>query len=302
MVRKLVECIPNFSEGRRLEVIAAIVEVIQSVPNVLVLDHSSDPDHNRSVITFVSSPEGVSEAAFRSIQKAAELINMKNHQGEHPRIGATDVVPFVPISAVTMDECVALARELGRRVGETLNIPVYLYEAAAMRPARQRLEYIRRGGYEILKQAIANDPERKPDFGPTRMGSAGATAIGARTPLIAFNVYLTTDNVNVARAIARKIRESSGGFPHVKAIGRLVGGRAQVSINFTDCTRASIAEVLEAIRLEAGQLSLDVHHTELVGLMPLGALVDVARRYLQLDSFSSEQVLETRLYSVLDAE
>lgn len=299
MVDQLVECVPNFSEGRRLEVVDSIVEAIQSVPGVLLLNRSSDSDHNRSVITFAGSPESVSQAAFRSIQVAAESINMDEHAGQHPCIGATDVVPFVPLRGLTMADCVDLACELGKRVGEELKIPVYLYEAAAIRPERQRLENIRRGGYHKLKTAILSEPDRQPDFGPSKLGHAGATVIGARKLLTAFNVYLTTTDVRIAQKIARAIRQSSGGFPAVKAIGVLVGGHAQVSINFTDHTQTAIPQVIEVIRREASLLGTKILRAELIGLMPVDALLEVARHYLQLDSFSPDRILETRLYSAL---
>ncbi|MBL8166191.1 MAG: glutamate formimidoyltransferase [Anaerolineae bacterium] len=297
MSAKLVECIPNFSEGRRPEVVDAIVSAIQSIEDVRLLDRSSDSDHNRSVITFVGTPDVVVEAAFAGIREAAQHINLDAHQGAHPRIGATDVVPFVPLSGVTLEDCVLLARQLGKRVGEELGIPVYLYEAAATRPDRTNLENIRRGEYEALKDAITTDPNRAPDYGPARLGSAGATVIGARAPLIAFNVYLTTDDVSIAKKIAAAVRHSSGGFHHVKGLGLLVDGRAQVSMNLTDYTRTPIARVVETIRREAQRYGVAVHHSELVGLIPQAALVDAARWYLQLDQFTPDQVLETRLFA-----
>jgi glutamate formiminotransferase len=295
MKNQLVECIPNFSEGRRTEVIDAIANAIEAVPGVLLLDRSSDRDHNRSVMTFVGSPEAVCEAAFYAITKAAELINLEDHQGQHPRIGATDVVPFVPLKNITIEKCVGLARILGLRVGQELNIPVYLYEAAATYPDRTNLENIRRGNYEGLKSAIQTDPARLPDFGPAQLGPAGATVIGARAPLIAFNVYLTTDDVEIARKIAVTVRHSSGGLRFVKALGLLVNGRAQVSMNLTDFTQTPVAQVMEMIRREAARYGTAVHHSELVGMIPQMALIDAARWYLQLDQFSLDQILETRL-------
>jgi glutamate formiminotransferase/formiminotetrahydrofolate cyclodeaminase len=295
----LVECVPNFSEARRPQVVAAIAEAIRSVEGVWILDQHSDVDHNRSVITFVGSPAAVEEAAFRAIAKAAELIDLEQHRGEHPRIGATDVVPFVPIAGVTMDECVEMARRLGKRVGEELDIPVYLYERAATRPERQNLENIRRGQYEGLKQEILTNSERQPDFGPARLGPAGATVIGARPFLIAFNVYLTTDEVAIAEKISKAIRHSSGGLRYVKALGMLVDGRAQVSMNLTDFHKTPLARVVEMIRREAARYGVGIHHSELVGLIPQEALVDAAVWYLQLDQFEPRQVLETRLSEVL---
>jgi glutamate formiminotransferase len=295
MSKQLVECIPNFSEGRRIEVVDAIVNSIASIPGIFVLDRSSDPDHNRSVITFVGSPEAVSEAAFCAIAKSAELIDLEKHQGQHPRIGAADVVPFVPLRNVTIQECVELARDLAERVGRDLNIPVYLYEAAATHPNRVNLENIRRGNYDELKDTIRTDPARRPDFGPAQLGSAGATVIGARAPLIAYNVYLTTDDVEIARNIARAVRHSSGGFRFVKALGLLVDGRAQVSMNLTDFTRTPVARVMEQIRREAVRYGTSIHHSEVIGMIPQQALMDAAIWYLQLDQFSPDQILETRI-------
>ncbi len=299
--KRLVECVPNFSEGRRQEVIDAIVGAIKSVPNVWILDVESDPDHNRSVVTCVGEPEAALEAMFRAIAKAAELINLDEHQGEHPRIGATDVVPFIPLRGVTMEECVALARQLGQRVGEELGIPVYLYEAAATRPDRENLANIRKGEYEGLKEAIKTDPNREPDFGPRELGSAGATVIGAREFLIAFNVYLNTDDVKIAKRIARAVRHSSGGLRYVKALGMLVGGQAQVSMNLTNFKKTPIFRVVELIRREAARYGCTITHTELVGLTPQQAMLDVAQWYLQLDGFSASQVLENRLAEVVAA-
>ncbi|MBN2471194.1 MAG: glutamate formimidoyltransferase, partial [Anaerolineae bacterium] len=224
----LVECVPNFSEGRRPEVVAQIVEAIESIPGTTVLDKSSDADHNRTVVTFVGAPEAVEQAAYEAIATAARLINLDEHRGEHPRLGATDVVPFIPLRGVTMDDCVQMARRVGQRVGQELNIPVYLYEEAATRPERQNLAHIRKGEYEGLKASIGQDPAREPDYGPMQVGPAGATVIGARSFLVAFNVYLNTDNVETANRIARAVRHSGGGLAYVKAMGVLVEGQAQV--------------------------------------------------------------------------
>ncbi|NOZ00186.1 MAG: glutamate formimidoyltransferase [Chloroflexi bacterium] len=297
MPAPLVECIPNFSEARRPEVVDQIAAAVTSVEAVRLLDRSSDMDHNRTVLTFVGPPEDVAEAAFRAIKTAAGLIDLDEHTGEHPRIGATDVVPFVPLSDVTMDECVALAQRLGQRVGEELGIPVYLYEYAAMRPERVNLAKIRKGEYEALKEEMGVDPARDPDFGPRQVGPAGATVIGARDPLVAFNVYLTTDDVGIAKKIARAVRHSSGGLRFVKAMGVLVEGRAQVSMNLTNFRKTPVARVVEMIRREAVRHGVGVHHSELVGLIPQEALTDAAVWYLQLDQFEKDQVLETRLYA-----
>ncbi len=297
-MKPLVECVPNFSEGRRPEVVEAIVDAVRGVAGAIVLDYSSDADHNRSVLTFVGTPEAVEQAAFAAIRTAASLIDMTRQQGEHPRIGATDVVPFIPIRGVSMQDCVQIARRLGRRVGEELGIPVYLYEQAATRPEREDLANLRRGEYEGLREAIQRDPERAPDFGPAELGRAGATVIGARAPLIAYNVYLNTDNIEAANRIARAIRHSSGGLRYVKALGLEVNGRAQVSMNLTDHTRTPIHRVQEMIRVEAARMGYQISHSELIGLIPNQALIDAARWYLQLDLFAPEQVLEQRLQAV----
>lgn len=291
----VVECVPNFSEGRRQAVIDALVQSVETVDGVALLDVHSDPDHNRTVITFAGGPEPVLEAAFASIRTAAQHIDMEAQQGQHPRIGAADVVPLVPLAGTSLEECAALARRLGARVGDELGIPVYLYEAAASRPDRVNLADVRRGGYEGLKVAVQSDPERQPDYGPARLGKAGAVAVGARLPLIAYNVYLNTDDVTVAQKIAESIRYSGGGLAHVKALGLLVKGRAQVSMNLTDYTRTPIPRVMEMIRSEAARYGVAVQSSELVGLVPQAALIDAARWYLQLDDLSADQILEERL-------
>jgi glutamate formiminotransferase len=298
-MRKIVECVPNFSEGRRKEVINQITEAIASVPNAHVLDVQSDADHNRTVVTFVGQPEAVEETAFRGIEKAAELIDMDLHRGEHPRMGAADVVPFVPIKNVTMEDCVAIARRLGERVGRELGIPVYLYEEAATRPERRNLANVRRGEYEGIKAEIETKPERAPDFGPRQLGRAGATAIGARPPLIAFNVYLGTGDVEIAKAIARAVRHSSGGLRYVKALGLLVKGRAQVSMNLTNYRQTPVHRVVEMIRREAERYGVSVVESELIGLIPNESLVEAAKFYLQLDGLSSNQLLENRLAELI---
>ncbi len=295
---KLIECIPNFSEARRPEVVDQIAAAVTSVDEVHLLDRSSDLDHNRTVLTFAGPPHAVEEAAFRAIKTAAELIDLNKHTGEHPRIGATDVCPFVPLSDVSMDECIAIAKRLGQRVGDELSIPTYLYEEAATRPERTNLENIRRGQFEGLKEEIVSNPDRKPDFGPSKLGPAGATVIGARNYLIAFNVYLTSDDVAIAKKIARTIRHSSGGLRYVKALGLLVDGRAQVSMNLTDYRKTPIALVVETIRREAARYGVGIHHSELVGLIPQEALVDAAVWHTQLDAFDKGQILESRLYAV----
>lgn len=294
-MQPLVECIPNFSEGRRPEVIAAIADSLQAHKSIRLLDIESDTDHNRSVFTLVGPPEAMVPAMFDAIKTAAALIDLDHHAGEHPRIGATDVVPLVPLRAIEMEQCVALARQLGRRVGEELGIPVYLYERAATRPDRVNLADIRRGEYEGLKAEILTSPDRMPDFGPARLGPSGATVIGARPPLIAYNVYLTTDNVETAKRIARSIRHSSGGLRCVKALGLLVKGKAQVSMNLTDFSQTPIHQAVEMIRREAARYGVGIESSELIGLIPQEALVEAAVWYLQLNNFNPRMVLENCL-------
>jgi len=293
-MQKLVECVPNFSEGRRPEVVQAIVDALRR-PGVSVLDVESDADHNRSVVTLVGEPEAVLEAAWQGIAAAARLIDLDQHQGAHPRLGATDVVPFVPLRNMTMAECVALAQRLGQRVGSELQIPVFLYEAAATRPERVNLADVRRGQYELLKAEIAANPARTPDYGPSRVGPAGATIIGARAFLIAFNAYLNTTNVEIAKKVAKALRHSSGGLHFVKAMGLLVEGKAQVSMNLTDFMQTPIHRAVEMIRSEAARYGCVIERTELVGMIPQQALLDAAQWYLQIDNFTPEMVLENRL-------
>ena len=297
MPAKIVECIPNFSEARRPEVVAEIIGAVAAVPGVTVLDHHSDVDHNRTVLTFIGDPDAVEQAAYAGIAKAAKLIDLNEHTGEHPRIGATDVVPFVPISGVTMVECVEMARRLAKKVSQTLEIPVYLYEEAAVRADRRNLEDIRKGEFEGLKEVIASDPYREPDFGLKTLGPAGATVIGARQALIAYNIFLTTSDVTIAEKIARRVRNSSGGFHFVKGMGVLVDGMAQVSMNLTNYKRSPMAQVTEFIRREAQRYGVGIHHSEIVGLIPNQALVNAAQYYMQLDGLEAEQLLETRIFA-----
>lgn len=299
---QIVQCVPNFSEGRRRGVIDQIILAMNQVPGAQVLDAQADPDHNRSVVTLVGGPQAAAEAVYQGIVAASSLIDMDHHRGEHPRMGATDVVPFVPVRGLTMKDCANLARQLGQRVGRELDIPVYLYEEAATRPERRNLAAVRRGEYEGLKEEITTNPDRAPDFGPSVMGSAGATAIGARPPLIAFNVYLNTSDVRPAKAIAKAVRHSSGGLRFVKALGLLVEGQAQISMNLTDYRRTPIHRVLEMIRAEAARQGIVVVRSEVIGLLPADALLDAARFYLQLAEFSTDQVLENRLISLEEQE
>ena len=293
---KIVECVPNFSEGRRAEVVDEIVRAM-STAGVKVLDREMDADHNRSVITLAGTPDAIEDAAFRGIAAAARLIDLDTHRGEHPRIGATDVVPFVPVRGVTMDDCVAIARRLGERVARELDIPVYLYERAATCPERRDLAYIRRGEYEALKREIATDPNRAPDFGPKRVGKAGATVIGARQYLIAYNVNLATSDLNVAKDIAAAIREKNGGLPSVKAKGFLLREKniAQVSMNLTDFTVTGMLTAFNAVQAEADQRGVEVLESELIGLVPLEALTQLASHALKLPALSAQQVVEMRV-------
>ena len=293
---KIIECVPNFSEGQRREIVDAIAGAAV-LPGVQILDLAMDASHNRSVLTLLGEPEAVIEAAFRAVRRAAELIDMDAHRGEHPRIGAADVVPLVPVMGVDMAECVMWARELGRRIGDELGIPVYLYGEAALRPERRDLPNVRRGQYEGLKEAIASDPDRRPDFGPTRLGKAGATAVGARKPLIAFNVNLATPDLQVAKAIARRVREASGGLPAVRALGVDLSerGMVQVSMNLLDYEQTPIHVAFEAVRAEAHNLGISIAGCELVGLVPLAALCQVVGHYLMLEGISTNAVLEARL-------
>jgi glutamate formiminotransferase/formiminotetrahydrofolate cyclodeaminase len=295
---RLVECVPNFSEGRRREVVDELIQVIAAVPGVIMLDHEMDPDHNRSVLTFAGEPDPVVEAAVRVVARAAELIDLNHHKGQHPRMGATDVVPFVPVEGLTLDDCAELARRAGRRIGEELGIPVFLYEAAATRPERASLADVRRGEFEGLREAIGTDPRRRPDFGPERIHpTAGATAVGARRFLVAFNANLNTGDVRVAKAVAAAVREQSGGLRNVRALGFSIEGgrRAQVSMNLVNSEATPIHRVLALVREVAARHGAMISGCEVVGLIPEYAMLDVAEHALQLEGFRRDQVLELRL-------
>jgi len=297
-MKPLVECVPNFSEGRRPEVVKAIAAAIAAVPGVRVLDHEADADHNRCVITFVGDPEAALRGAFEGAKTAVTLIDMETHTGEHPRVGAMDVCPFVPISGVTLEDCVSLARRLGERVAGELGVPVYFYEAAATRPERKALPDVRKGQYEGLKAEIATNPARAPDLGPLRLHpTAGATIIGARPPLIAYNVNLKTSDLSVAKKIAKAIRERDGGLPAVRALGMELKDRGlvQVSINLVDYKKTPPHVVFEKVRQEAAMLGVEVVGSEVVGLIPLEAVVMAADHALKLEGFTANQVLESRL-------
>ncbi len=294
---KLVECVPNFSEGRRPEVVSAIRDAIASVDGVSVLDVSSDASHNRSVITFIAPVESAVDAAFAGIKAAAERIDLCQHTGEHPRIGATDVVPFIPLEGSTMEDCIALARTLGERVGRELKIPVYLYERAATTPARENLADVRRGEFEGLREELGKNPVRKPDFGPDKIHpTCGATAIGARPFLVAYNIYLgPASNLQIAKNVAKAVRGSSGGFKYVKGLGLEVDGQAQVSMNLVDTEKTPLHHAFDFVKMRAEAEGAQVTWSEIVGLVPEKVLFDTAVSHLQLMQFTPAQVLERKV-------
>ncbi len=301
-MNRIVECVPNFSEGRRPEVIDAIVQAIMSAGNVYLLGREMDADHNRAVITIAGSPESIGEAAIRGVEAAIKHIDLTKHRGEHPRLGAADVIPFVPIRGVSLADCVAIAKKTGKEIAERLKIPIYLYEAAATRPERTNLENIRRGQFEGLRDEISTNPDRKPDFGgPDIHPTAGATVVGARKPLIAYNINLTTSNVEIAKQIARRIRFSTGGFRYVKAMGVLLKDRnqAQVSMNLTDFEHTPMELVFETVRREAERYGVNIAGSEIVGLIPQRALEKTAEFYLRVENFKPEMILENRLSEVM---
>ncbi|MDR7451611.1 MAG: glutamate formimidoyltransferase [Armatimonadota bacterium] len=293
---RIVECVPNFSEGRREEIVQALAGAVRDTAGVRLLDVQADPSHNRCVLSFVGDLDAVRAAALAAAARAVELIDMNRHQGEHPRIGAVDVIPLVPIAGVSMEECVAAARALGREIWERLRLPVYFYAEAALRPERKRLPEIRKGEYEGLKEKLA-DPLWAPDVGePVPHPTAGVTVVGARRPLIAYNINLTTTDVEVARRIARAVRESSGGLVNVQAMGvRAASGQAQVSMNLLDHTTTPVHRAFELVRVEASRYGADILESEVVGLIPLDAVADVARHYLRLRGFDRAQILEAKL-------
>lgn len=298
-MQKIIECVPNFSEGRNLKKIAAIVATIKSVPGILLLNQTSDSSHNRSVITFAGPPEAVIKAAFLATKKAAELIDMDKHSGVHPRLGATDVLPLIPLKGVSMKECVRYAFKLGKHIGGELKIPVYMYEKAALRIDRKNLADVRRGEYEKLKKEIEKNPKRKPDFGPNKLGKAGATAVGARLPLIAFNVNLASKNLGIAKTIAKKIRFKDGGFPYVKALGlRLTKPNCiQVSMNLTNYKKTSMDKVFKKIEQLAKKLGVKILESEIIGLIPHSALIKNAKKHWKIKNFSQSKILEKALSS-----
>ena len=295
----LVECIPNFSEGRNPEVIDKIVAEITKISGVKLTDRQMNADHNRAVITFVGEPEACKQAAFNACKKAKELIDLRNHSGEHPRMGATDVIPFVPISDISMKECVELAHSLAQEIAEKLNIPTYLYEDAATRPERRNLAVIRKGEFEGLRESVKTDPLRAPDFGPSELHeSAGATVVGVREYLIAYNVDLNTNNLDIAKKIARALRGKHGGFTYAKALGFEISERniVQVSINMTNYKMTPLFRAFEFVKREAARYGVSVIGSEIVGVTPLQALIDTADWYLQLEDFSLDQILERKIW------
>jgi len=298
---KLVECVPNFSEGRRPEVVTAIRDAIAAVDGVSVLDVSSDASHNRSVITFIAPVESAVDAAYAGIKTAAQHIDLCQHSGEHPRIGATDVVPFIPLEGATMEDCIALARALGERVGRELQIPVYLYERAATTPTRENLADVRRGEFEGLRDELGKNPARKPDFGPDRIHpTCGATAIGARPFLVAYNVYLgPASNLQIAKNVAKAVRGSSGGFRYVKGLGLEVDGQAQVSMNLVDTEKTPLHNAFDFVKMRAEAEGANVTWSEIVGLVPERVLFDAAVSHLQLTQFKPAQVLERQVREVM---
>jgi glutamate formiminotransferase len=295
---RLVECVPNFSEGRRPEVIARIADSIASVPSACILDTHIDPDHNRSVITFVASPEWVVETAVIAVARACDLIDMRVHRGEHPRLGATDVLPFVPLDGVSLDECAQLAHTAGERIAHELSIPVYFYERAALRPDRVNLEDVRRGALELLREQIATNPYRSPDVGePLTHETAGAIAVGARPILIAFNVVLKSTDIGIARQLARTIRARSGGLPFLKALGFQLHSRSlvQVSMNLVNYRVTGLTEAYNAVLVEAEKLGVEIASAEVVGLVPRDALDRNAAYFSRLENFDERKILEDQI-------
>ena len=301
-MNRIIECVPNFSEGRNVETIEALLSAIRSVSGVVLLDRQSDADHNRTVITFVGAPEAVAEAAFVAAREALHRIDLTTHRGEHPRVGATDVIPIVPIRGVTMDACVQIARQVGRRLADELRIPVFLYEQAASEAFRRPIENIRREGLEGLAERMRMDPKWAPDFGDAKLHrTAGATIVGARNPLIAYNVNLASQDLNIAKVIAQTVRESNGGLRSVKAVGipLKTRGMVQVSMNLTNYQDTPVHVAFEAVKSEALKLGVEVHSSEVIGLIPEVAVVQAAGHFLQLEKFQTEQVLEARMMQAL---
>ncbi|SMG20168.1 glutamate formimidoyltransferase [Dethiosulfovibrio salsuginis] len=304
MAKQLIECVPNFSEGRRQDVIEAIVKPFKEQKGCYLFDYRADEDHNRLVVSLAGEPQAICDAVMAASKVAVEKIDLNTHQGAHPRMGAVDVIPFTPISGISMEECVELSRDFGKRFHEELNVPVYYYEDAAIRPDRTRLEVIRKGQYEGLKEEITK-PERHPDLGEPKLHpTAGATVIGARKFLVAFNVNLNTTDVEIAKTIGKRVRSSGGGFTAVKGIGLALEdkGMVQVSMNIVDYDKTAIYRALEFIRMEAARWGVTVNGTEVYGMIPIAAMLDSAAYYMQIDDFDPNQVLELKLLELMREE
>ncbi|MCF4114332.1 MULTISPECIES: glutamate formimidoyltransferase [Dethiosulfovibrio] len=304
MAKQLIECVPNFSEGRRQDVIESIVKPFKEQKGCYLFDYRADEDHNRLVVSLAGEPQAISDAVMAASKVAVDNIDLNTHKGAHPRMGAIDVIPFTPISGISMDECVELARSFGKRFHEELNVPVYYYEDAAIRPDRTRLEVIRKGQYEGLKEEITK-PERHPDLGEPKLHpTAGATVIGARKFLVAFNVNLNTTDVEIAKTIGKRVRASGGGFTAVKGIGLALEdkGMVQVSMNIVDYDKTAIYRALEFIRMEAARWGVTVNGTEVYGMIPVAAMLDSAAYYMQIDDFDPNQVLELKLLELMREE
>lgn len=294
---KIMECVPNFSEGRDKNKVEHIVEAFRAKKDVKLLDYSSDEDHNRTVVTVIGEPEALGDAMVVAARRAAEVIDMTKHQGQHPRMGAVDVVPFIPVCGCTIEEADTVAKSVAKRMGEELGIPCFLYEKSASAPHRANLADIRKGQFEGMPEKMEK-PEWKPDFGPEHIHpTAGVSAVGARMPLVAFNINLDTNNLDIATAIAKKVRYINGGFRFVKAMGVTLEERhiVQVSMNLTDFTRTAVYRVFETVKMEARRYGVNVVGSEVIGLVPMQALIDCAEYYLQIENFSSDQILESRL-------
>lgn len=296
-MNKIIECVPNFSEGRDLNKVEKILDIFRGKQDLKLLDYSSDEDHNRSVVTIVGEPEALKKAMVEAIGKAIELIDLTKHEGQHPRMGAVDVIPFIPIKNVTVDEADNLAKEVAKEASEKYGLPFFLYEKSATQSHRENLATVRKGQFEGMAEKMKDD-KWKPDFGPeTIHPTAGVTAIGARMPLVAYNINLSTNNLEIASKIGKQVRHLSGGFRYVKALGIELEDRGivQVSMNLTDYTKTSIYRVFETVKMEAARYGVNIVGSEIVGLVPMQALVDTADYYLRLENFSMDQVLETRL-------
>ncbi|MGF7056542.1 glutamate formimidoyltransferase [Brassicibacter mesophilus] len=295
---RIVQCVPNFSEGRDKDIIEKIVDEIRKVEGTKLLDYSPDKDHNRCVVTFIGTPEAVIEAAFNACKKASELIDMSKHTGEHPRMGATDVIPLIPITEVSVDECIEFSKKLGKRIGEELNISVFLYEKSATAAHRENLAKVRKGQYEGMAEKMKEDMW-KPDFGPDTLNvKSGVTAVGARMPLVAFNVNLDTDNLEIADKIAKSVRGISGGFKYCKALGIEIKERGivQITMNMVDYAKTPLFRVFDTIEREANRYGVNVIGSEIIGLVPMMALINCADYYLKIENFSENQILEKRIF------